>query len=65
MVILERVRHARGMTQQRLAKSSGVDSSYISKAENGLVRLYPSQLAKLAAALEWDGDPGELLEEAD
>jgi hypothetical protein len=38
-------------------------SSTVSQIENARMLPYPSQLAKLATALGWTSEPGQLMEE--
>jgi hypothetical protein len=40
-------------------------SSTVSQIENARMLPYPTQLAKLAAALGWTREPGALLDEVD
>lgn len=58
---LEQLRNERHMTQERLGNKAHLDKSYISKAENYGNHLGAGQLARLAAALEWTGDPEDLM----
>ena len=64
MLLLERERKGRGITQAELARLSGVNDSYISKAEkHGFA--YPAHIRRIARALEFDGRPGDLLKEVE
>ena len=58
---LERVK--RDMTQSELGCIAGVDPSMICRAERSGFA-YPGHLKRLAAALNWKGEPRELLQEA-
>lgn len=59
---LEYERRKKGMTQLRLGFYSGLDPSYISRAErHGNVS--GRNLIRIANALGWEKDPRELLEE--
>ncbi|MGI6216879.1 MAG: helix-turn-helix domain-containing protein [Coriobacteriales bacterium] len=52
-----------GYTQLDVAARSGVETSTISRAEvHGF--MYPGELARVAKALSWEGEPSELLKEA-
>ena len=62
-ILLEKVRFDRRMSKRELANKSGVDTCFISYAENRNFLLYDSQLEKLAKALDFDGDPQDLLME--
>lgn len=48
-----------------LAREAGMHVSSISQIESGRLSPYPGQVAKIAAALGWDGDPMELFEEVE
>lgn len=63
MIVLERERRARGLSQRKLMLATGVDSSYISRAERMGMRLYPGQASRIAEALGWTGDPADLFKE--
>ena len=58
---LELERRKRGWSQMDVSISSGVDASYICKAERYGIA-YAAHLEKLAEALDWDKDPQSLLE---
>lgn len=62
MKVLTKMRKAQGMTQAELCVRSGVDEARISKAEN-YGSIGASQLERIAAALDWQGEPQELLKE--
>ena len=51
------------MSQSELARRSVMHVSTVSLIVRGRMVPYDSQLAKIAAAVEWPGDPAGLLEE--
>ena len=58
---IKALRLAAGKSQRELAAAAGVDASYICNAERyGM--LYPGHAAAVASALEWGGNPQELVE---
>lgn len=63
MTLLTMVRKNANLSQRKLEKLSNVCATDISKAETRGLRLYPVQIERIAVALEWYGDPMELLEE--
>lgn len=64
MLRLQTQRELLGISRSEAARRAGMHASTISQIESGYIgRPYPSQLAKLVAALEWQGDPVELLED--
>ncbi|MDM8289306.1 helix-turn-helix transcriptional regulator [Slackia piriformis] len=65
MIVLEKERRARNISQRKLMQLTGVDSSYLSRAERMGMRLYPGQASRVAEALGWDGDPADLFKEVD
>jgi|SoiMetStandDraft_5_1073268.scaffolds.fasta_scaffold3124348_1 transcriptional regulator with XRE-family HTH domain len=64
MTRLQEERRRRGWTQLDLAYHARVQPSEISKIENGRLRPYPGQLARLARVLGVI-EPDALLEDAD
>ena len=64
MLNLKFERVKREMTQSELGVVSGVDPAMICRAERSGFA-YPGHLKRLAAALDWKGDPQELLLEAE
>jgi transcriptional regulator with XRE-family HTH domain len=52
IVRLKRLREKRGLTQERLAKQSGVSHGYLARLEIGMHDPSLSTLAKLAKALK-------------
>ena len=63
--VLEQVRRERGMTKAELARRAEMQQSVIGWIETGRFKPYESQLEKLAAALDWDGEPHRLMEEVE
>ena len=58
-------RERRGMTRAALARKADMSAGTVGQIESGYIgKPYPVQLSKIAAALGWEGDPSELLEEA-
>jgi transcriptional regulator with XRE-family HTH domain len=55
------MRKQRRWSQARLARESELCQSTLSSIESGRFHPYPSQLLKLANALDWKGDPEDLL----
>lgn len=65
MIRVKALRLVRGWSGMELARRSGLTPSTISLTEHRRFTPYDSQLAKLAEALAWPGDPAALLEEVD
>ncbi len=65
MIRLKALRKARGWSAMELARQSGLANSTISQIESQRFSPYDSQLAKLAAALDFDGPAADLLDEVD
>ncbi len=65
MIRLKALRKARGWSAMELARQSGLANSTISQIESQRFSPYDSQLAKLAAALDYDGPATALLDEVD
>ncbi len=59
------LRKTAGLSQSELARRSNLHHSTVCLVENGRLQPYGGQLAKLAAALSFEGRPAELLEEVD
>jgi transcriptional regulator with XRE-family HTH domain len=59
---LQRLRQARGLSQEELAHQAGVDRSYVSSLERGIYSATLDMLAKIAGAL---GVPPQMLLEPD
>ena len=60
---LKVIREEKGLTRTKLAMMSGIQQGLIGQIEMGRVYPYEAQLKKLAEALEYKGDPLELLDE--
>lgn len=56
-------RKRRGLSRAALARSANLNAVTVGQIESQRFRPYPVQLEKLAAALEWRGDPAALLDE--
>lgn len=54
-----------GLSQSELARRTGMHPSTVSLIVRGRMVPYESQLARIASALAWKGEPTELLEEVD
>lgn len=63
-IVLTREREAQGMSRSELARRAALNASTVGQIEAGRFIPYPGQLAKLAAALGYEGDPKTLLDEA-
>lgn len=62
-LVLAVLREERGWSRAELARRAKMNASTISLIEGKRFRPYDSQLARLTGALEYAGDPAELLEE--
>jgi transcriptional regulator with XRE-family HTH domain len=60
-MLLKAERKKLGWSQARLAREAELCQATVSQIENGRLRPYPSQLLKLANAVNWSGDPEDLL----
>jgi len=65
MIALTKAREAAGMNKRQLGAKSELHPSRISVIENGRAIPYDVELARIAAALGWAGDPATLLEEVE
>jgi len=65
VTVLEKMREERGMTKADVARKAEIQQGVLGWVESGRFTPYCSQLEKIAAALEWDGNPQELLKEVD
>lgn len=65
MIALTKEREAAGWTKRELGARATLHPARISVIENQRVRPYDVELARIAAALGWPGDPSCLLEEVD
>lgn len=63
MLKMRVVREQRGISQSSLSHIANMHVTTISLIESGRLRPYPSQMTRLAEALDYSGDPSELLEE--
>ncbi|HAL29403.1 MAG TPA: XRE family transcriptional regulator [Coriobacteriia bacterium] len=64
MIVLERELRSRRWTFAELARRSGLNQVTVGQIVSRRFRPYPSQLAKIATALDWPlKDAGALLEE--
>ena len=63
-MIMKVMRQERGWSQSELARRAGLNQSTLNQIESRRLLPYPSQIQKLAQALDWKGDPQELLQEA-
>lgn len=60
---LQNVRTSAGISRAELARRAKMQAGVVTWIETGRFVPYDSQLLKLAAALDWQGDPRELLDE--
>lgn len=64
MLRLERERGRAGLSRSALARLALMHAATVGQIENGYIgRPYPVQLAKLAAALVFEGEPARLLDQ--
>ena len=64
MLRLTKERERRGWSKAALARSASLDQALMSKIESGRVRPYPTELRRLAEALNWPtGDVARLLDD--
>ena len=59
------MRTRRGLTKAELARRAKMDPGMIGWIERGRFIPYPSQLEKIAAALDYKGDPANIAREID
>lgn len=64
-IVMGAVLRAKNMSAAELARRASMDRGTVSWILTGRYVPYESQLDKLAAALEWEGDKYELLEEVE
>lgn len=62
---LTREREARGWSKSELGRQARLHPARVGQGENGRAILYDVELARIAAALGWTGDPHALLEDVD
>jgi len=60
-MLMKHLRERRKWSQARLAREAQLCQSTLSQIENGRFVPYDTQLSKLANALDWKGDPNDLL----
>jgi transcriptional regulator with XRE-family HTH domain len=61
MIALTRAREAAGLNRRQLGAAADLHPIRVGAIENERVRPYDGELARLAAALDWPGDPAALL----
>ncbi|MCE5255019.1 MAG: helix-turn-helix domain-containing protein [Actinomycetia bacterium] len=61
-MLLTDVRKGLGWSQAKLARTAELCQATVSQIESGRLKPYPNQLQKLANALQWTGNPEELLQ---
>lgn len=59
------LREDKHLSKAELARRAGMQQGIIGWVESGRFKPYESQLQKLACALNWQGEPRELMEEVD
>lgn len=64
MLLITKLRTERALTKTKLGALADVHPARVGQVENERVRPYPPELARLARALGWQGEPEQLLEEA-
>ena len=65
MIHLTQERESAGLSKAALARKADMHPTTVTQIENGRLLAYPGQMAKLAKALGWDGDPAGLFKEVD
>ena len=66
MLMIQKLREDKRLTRSALARLAVMHASTVGQIENRYIgRPYASQLKKLAVALEFNGEPRELLTEID
>ena len=63
MIILQKERENAHLSKSKLARMADLNPALIVWAEQRGFALYPVHLERLAAALNWDGDPVALLDQ--
>lgn len=63
MKLMTELRKEQGLSMSALAREAEMHVSSISQIEGGRLMPYPGQVAKIAAALNWEGNPAELFQE--
>ena len=64
-LMLEQKRIKAGLTKSGLARKAEMQAGMIGWIESGRFTPYDAQLEKIANALDWQGDPSDLLKEVD
>ena len=65
MMMLTKVREAAGLTRARLGALANIHPARVGQFENRRSVPYPVELARIAEALAYAGQPDTLLEDAD
>ena len=63
MKLAKKVRQQLGLSGLETSRRAKLPPATVSQIENGRFIPYPVQLERLALALQWPGNPEELLEE--
>ena len=63
MLRIKQVLEDRGITQGELARRCGLKRQAVSRIVNGAEPAYAKRGERIAAALDWPGDPAELFEQ--
>ena len=63
MLRMQQVREQKGWTKAELSRQAVIGETTLGQFESGRLKPYDSQLIKVAKALEWDGDPKDLMDE--
>lgn len=61
MILMEKLRLERSWSKRELARRAGIDAALITLAEKRGLRLYPSQLNRVAVAFEMNEEDAEKL----
>lgn len=65
MKLLTKMREAKGWSKFDLSRKTKIHPASVGKFESGRLLPYPVELAKIAKALNFGGDPQTLLEEVE
>lgn len=65
MKLMTELRKEQGLSMSALAREAEMHVSSISQIEGGRLMPYPGQVAKIAAALNWEGNPAELFQDCE
>jgi transcriptional regulator with XRE-family HTH domain len=63
MLRIKKELEERHMSQSQLARMADVNQVNLNRIVNGKEPAYPNRGKRIAAALDWQGDPNELFEE--